>query len=893
MSATPMSATWTIEEYQKLSGKVLLPQHHAQLLASAISLEAATTRGYWSATTRRELRDLGFSDRQQQVIRAAARPEIPAAALIVPLWWTDPSKPVLCQVRPDEPRRDSKGRVVKYETPRGAGAKLDVHPSMREALKAPDLPLLITEGIKKVDALATVGLCCVGLLGVDSWRGRNSLGGVTALAEWNDVHLKGRSVQLCFDSDVTSKSDVYEALRRLKSFLESRKATVGVIYLPTGNSGQKVGPDDYLAAGNGRDDLLALATDRLREPPRPEAHSGAKWQAGPYTMSAKGITYTKSTHEGPVDVPLTNFAARIAREVVEDDGAESRGLFEIQGEIKGRHPSFQVTARSFGGLSWVTEHLGAEAIIWPGQTLRDHTGVAIQLLSGDVERHTVFTHTGWRVVGDQALYLHAAGAIGPGGPVQGIETRLEGGIAGYRLPDPPVGDELRAAIRTSLSLLEVAPERIMWPLLAQVYRAPLGPTDFSGWLSGPTHAGKSELAALAQQHWGAGMHRLCLPANWSSTSNSLEGITFQAKDALLVIDEFVPNGSAVDVQRQHREAERLLRAQGNIQSRQRMRADTTLRPPKPPRGTVLGTGEDVPRGQSLRARLLIIEVGPDDVDWTKLTVAQAAGTSRLLASAMAGYVGWLAPQHADEHQRLQARVRELRELAVHSAVHRRTPMVIANLAVGVERFLVFAVESGGINEAQRQQLWVRAWKALGEAGEAQAEHLRTAEPTTRFLELLRAALSSGEAHLASPEGYRPDSPEAWGWRMRIVGAGQFAEARWEAQGRRIGWTRGEDVYLEPAAAFAAAQRLGQASGDALSIGQTTLERRLFQRGLLASIDTGVERRFRVYVRGLEGKRQRVLHLRVPLLADSGSPGPPGPAGSVTMVLNSAGPPVVP
>ena len=50
----------------------------------------------------------------------------------------------------------------------------------------------------------------------------------------------------------------------------------------------------------------------------------------------------------------------------------------------------------------------------------------------------------------------------------------------------------------------------------------------------------------------------------------------------------------------HREADRLVRAQGNRSGRQRMRQDSTLRPAKPPRGLLLSTGEDVPRGHSLR-----------------------------------------------------------------------------------------------------------------------------------------------------------------------------------------------------------------------------------------------------------------------------------------------------
>ena len=64
------------------------------------------------------------------------------------------------------------------------------------------------------------------------------------------------------------------------------------------------------------------------------------------------------------------------------------------------------------------------------------------------------------------------------------------------------------------------------------------------------------------------------------------------------------------MQRYHKEADRLFRGQGNHAGRQRMRADGSLRPAKPPRGLILSTGEDVPRGQSLRARLLVLEVSP-------------------------------------------------------------------------------------------------------------------------------------------------------------------------------------------------------------------------------------------------------------------------------------------
>jgi hypothetical protein len=807
-----------------------LADNHRKMLVreSRIARAVIRSRGYHTVGSKAELERLGFGRAQRNT-----------PGLLIPIHGPG-GDVVLYQFRPDGPRIKD-GKPVKYETPTGARMALDVHPFARDRLGNPTVPLFITEGTKKGDALVSHGVCAVALIGVWNWRGTNEQGGKTALPEWEFVALNERHVYVIFDSDVMLKKEVYAALVRLRGFLESRGAKVALVYLPPGEEGGKQGVDDYLAAGHGVEDLLALATGELRHPPE-EEHPTI-----PYRATSNGLVWDRPTADGPVPVPLANFAAKITADVVEDDGAEVRRQFELEAALGERRVVFTIPAGKFAGMSWFAEQLGARAVIYPGLSLKDHARAAIQLISGDVPTRRVFVHTGWREVNGTWLYLHVGGAIGPDGPVSSMNVELDGALGGYALPDPPDGDEVRNAVRASLGLLSLAPDEIMVPLLAAAYRAPLGGTDFSLHLSGPTGEGKSELAALVQQHFGSGLNARHL-VSWESTENAIEGLAFAAKDTVMVIDDFAPTGTSYDIQRWHKKADRVLRAMGNRSGRSRMRPDTTLRPERPPRCLIVSTGEDVPRGQSLRARMLVLELGPGQLDFRHLTTCQKEASAGVYARAMASYVRWLAPRYGTISAGVREELEELRAVAGRSGQHRRTPEIIANLTLGLRYLLRFASDVEAVTTEEAEDLWRRGWEALGEAAMSQAPHQDVQEPTRRFLELLSAAIASGGAHVADPKGENPEHPEAWGWR--------FSGEEWRPQGERVGWVDGIDLYLEPEAAFAATQRQGRNSGDPLTVTSRTLNKRLHERGLLASTDLPHLTVRRV----LQGSRRRVLHL---------------------------------
>jgi hypothetical protein len=140
--------------------------------------------------------------------------------------------------------------------------------------------------------------------------------------------------------------------------------------------------------------------------------------------------------------------------------------------------------------------------------------------------------------------------------------------------------------------------------------------------------------------------------------------------------------------------------------------------------------------------------------------------------------------------------------------------------------------------------------------------------------------------VAAPDGQEPASPEAWGWRAVTIGVGENERTEWRPQGRRVGWVDGEDLYLEPNAAYRAAQAIGRDTSDPLCILSRTLHKRLKERGLLRSVETP-----HLMVRKvLESRRQRVLHLDAEILASyPPESGPTGPTGPPRQSSDSTGP----
>jgi hypothetical protein len=576
------------------------------------------------------------------------------------------------------------------------------------------------------------------------------------------------------------------------------------------------GADDLIVAtGATAEDLDALPREDLA----PD---------GPYLVSGGRICRRRQTKDGPVVEHLCNFVAQVTEEMVLDDGAETTRAFMLEGQLDNgpRLPAVRIPASRFPGMAWVTENWGHRAIVRAGMSTRDCLREAIQMLSPAAVTRHVFTHTGWRRIGDQWIYLSASGATG----AAGYEVDLGPDLARYALPLHP--EQPVDAMRVSLALLrgDIAPAKVMVPLFGAIYRAPTAsvlPVDVSVWIEGATGSLKSTIAALALAHYGP-FDRLHLPGSWTSTANQLERRAFLLKDAPFVIDDYAPSG--VDARELELKAARLLRAAGNGAGRGRLRADLTERPAYPPRGIIVVTGEQHPPGQSILARTLVTELDGGSVNLPALTKAQESAGR--LPHAMAGFVGWLAPQMSTIPQLLAEGFAAVRGRAAAGGGHLRVPEALAHLYLGVDLALSYASHIGACSGEEASDLRERAWATLLEISAGQGALILGERPSHRFLKVLLTLLVQGHGVLLDRD---TDS---------YVGRADL-----------LGWQDEESLLLIPEATWHAVTRFCRETGEMFPLREERLRRDLEKEGL-SDPDPG---RLTATVR-IVGRSRRVLRI---------------------------------
>lgn len=604
--------------------------------------------------------------------------------------------------------------------------------------------------------------------------------------------------------------------------------------MKSATTGDKDDIRDHFAAGFDLNDLVDV-TEEILGTPFPSRSPGVSCDEDedddaeeiPYREERNGIYHVvriwdpKREEYDEKRTRLTNFHARITEQITLDDGESEEHRLVLSTRIGNfQQDTFDLPAKEFSGLAWVLNKLGANAQLMVGQNVREHARLAIQALSSPVRQRTVFTHTGWREIGGKNVYLTPAGAITGNGLDDNVGVEMAKSLSDYSISP---GEDPDSCIRASLALLYCGPRRITAAILATAYLAPLMPffgrelPDFATVLVGMSGLGKSQISALAQAHFGH-FRRSRMPSNFDSSANSIERQCFDAKDALLVVDDFRPSGNRRQVEAAIDSFERILRNMGNRAARQRMQADLTMRRGFAPRGVVMVTAESMVNIQSANSRAFVVEVRNGDfIDRAVINPQffEAGETIAQLPGAMYEFISWLA-LHWDQMEKFVSETYTFTRTGIASrGAHARQPSQLAYLLTALKAFFAFCQARNILSAIESVDLANECAAALTESSAEHSERLREQDPCLIFLRCLRTALSSGAAHLESRWGGAPERAMQYGWIMEKNSEGfEKFHVRDKRQGP-IGFIDDDYVYLQSDLCFAAAKAQASKSDENL------------------------------------------------------------------------------
>jgi hypothetical protein len=252
------------------------------------------------------------------------------------------------------------------------------------------------------------------------------------------------------------------------------------------------------------------------------------------------------------------------------------------------------------------------------------------------------------------------------------------------------------------------------PILGMTYLGPLGAfvrLRMTGFQYGESGGFKTSLAALGQAHYGD-YDLNTLPLNFEGTPVGAEIVLFSMKDALIVTDVFLKNGTPGEVKKRLAILNRIIRTVGNQAGGARGTKYLTLRSEMPPRGLPLVTAETRIIGQSTNARVLFDYVRKGDISFDKIVAAGSESKRRLYAVAMGAYVQWIARNWGALEQNVPRRLEELTEEFLRFGTHSRQPGNAALVMLGIETALAFMLEVGAIDPLTAPKICDKARSAL-------------------------------------------------------------------------------------------------------------------------------------------------------------------------------------
>lgn len=456
---------------------------------------------------------------------------------------------------------------------------------------------------------------------------------------------------------------------------------------------------------------------------------------------------------------LCSFVPHPLRIVEHDDGANVTTDYVIGATIAGGRKLADTIVHGedeFMAMRWPMRAWKFWGNITPSVSAREDIRQAIMLAGQKgAAMESIFGHTGLRKIGGRWAYLYNDGAIG----AEATSVELPGLLKYYSL-QPAENMTAQEAVAADLQLCLGFQPRIIYPLLAQAYLAPLYsileamemPPSYIAYVNGVSNSFKSTLVSYIQAHFGAFYNRR-FPATFQDTANSAREKAFYCKDALYTVDDYYPDPDKRKRSVMDGVANAVISAIADRAERGRLDSNQGIKSEKPARCTCIMTGEALPQlSESRVLRLYVIPVAENEIarsvsELEPYEVARTAGAYRM---AMRDYVAHVV-ENADELPGLLSeRMAELTREAGRRIQRRegRFFQCAAHLMLGVRMMLDQFTRHAVIDAASRAAMEETAWTAIVDNIQRMGTEIDASNPARLFVDTLRGLLAAKAVDVA-------------------------------------------------------------------------------------------------------------------------------------------------
>lgn len=446
---------------------------------------------------------------------------------------------------------------------------------------------------------------------------------------------------------------------------------------------------------------------------------------------------------------LCDFVPIPKETVTRDDGGELRTEYVIGGKYADEElPDARIESEELEAMKWPSNVWQFRGNIRAKKGAREYVRDAIMRAGQKIAvRRTVYGHTGMRVVDGVPCYLYNGGAVG----AQGVSVELQNNLRYYCL-DLPDGVTERSGARGLYMLMSGIPGRIVLPLLAQAFLAPLystledmgDPPSYVVYLVGRTGSFKSTLVGYIESMFGKFYLRRHT-ASFQETANQVRDKTYYAKDALFVVDDYNPETDMHRRNQMDATAQAVITAIADRAERGGLTADRKMRRERPARCTCIMTGEQLPglnNGRMLRLYVIDVARGEIAGDTELLNMYKRDATDCQYRAAMRGYIERLLARFPNIQDELRERLEEAHRTVYGDATapreHARILEAGAHLMTGCGLLIDYMIDVGEIDADMRENWMHTCWEAVRANMLAQEMTIEEANPVRIYMDAIRS-----------------------------------------------------------------------------------------------------------------------------------------------------------